>query len=249
MRFRGLSYLRIAAAALGLAGPVAADPLVIFAAASLKEPLDALAADFGDVTVSYGGSGALARQVSLGAPADVVLLAHRDWMEVLVADGSVRGDTVVTFASNRLVIVGQPGAPLALTAQALLAALDGGRLAMGFTASVPAGIYAKTALERLGLWGVLAPHVAEVDNVRQALALVARGEAPLGIVYASDVRVVPGLDVLAVFPADSHPAIAYQGAVTAQSDDAGAAAFLELLMGPVGQAALAQAGFIGWVAE
>ncbi|MEJ6398369.1 molybdate ABC transporter substrate-binding protein [Yoonia sp. 208BN28-4] len=230
------------------AAPVRADDLVVFAAASLKGPLDAIAADFGGVVVSYAGSGTIARQVSFGAPADVVLLANVAWMDDLVARDAVDPTTVVDFASNALVIVGQAHAtPLDLTPDALMAALGEGRLAMGNTASVPAGIYGKAALELLGLWAVAAPRLAEVENVRAALALVARGEVPLGLVYQSDARVVPDLPVVAQLPASAHPTIRYVGA--AVSDDPHAKAFLAAVV--AAEDTLTAAGFcpVGGCAE
>lgn len=233
---------------LVLAAPARAD-LLVFAAASLKEPVDQIAADFGDVTVSYGGSGMMARQVGLGAPADVVLLANPVWMDVLTEAGDVQPETVTDFASNRLVLIGPAGADaVPLTADDLADALGTGRLAIGFTASVPAGIYGKAALEALGLWDGVKGHLAEVDNVRAALALVARRQAPLGIVYQSDVRVAPGVAEVALFPEASHPPIRYLGAVTARSDTPQAAAFLDYLAGPTGQAMMAKAGFLPTVA-
>lgn len=224
---------------LGLmAGPGVAAPLVVFAAASLKEPVDVIAAEFGDVVVSYGGSGTLARQVQLGAPADVILLANTEWMDVLETAGAVSG--VQVFAGNTLVLAGR-GADVPLTPEGLRMALGDGRLAMGFTAAVPAGIYGKQALDTLGVWDVAGPRVVEVDNVRAALALVARDEAPLGVTYATDLRAVDGLRAVAVFPAESHDPIRYVGALV--SDDPRAAAFLAAVTGARGQAVLAGAGF------
>jgi len=159
--------------------------LIVFAAASLKGPLDEIAAEHGGVRVSYAGSGTLARQVAQGA------------------------------------------------------------IAMGFTASVPAGIYGKAAFETLGVWDAIAPLVVEMDSVRAALTLVARGEVPLGVVYASDAQVVPELSIVATFPPESHPLITYAGAVTTSSVHPEAAAFLEALRGSVGQAVFAAAGFCG----
>lgn len=225
-----------------LAGPACADDLVVFAAASLKGPLDAIVADMADVRVSYAGSGTLARQVQQGAPADVVLLASDLWTQALVDSGDI--DPPIDFAGNRLVLIGQPGiGTIDLNAEAILAALDGGRLAMGFTGSVPAGIFAKEALTTLGLWEALAPHVAEVDNVRSALALVARGEAPLGVVYATDARVVPGLSVAAVFPADSHDDVSYWAAKVRASTHPQAADFVAQMQSARVQAILREAGF------
>lgn len=224
--------------------PLARAEVVVFSAASLKEPLDALAAEFGDVTVSYGGSGTMARQVSLGAPADVVLLANVDWMDFLLTDGHVRPDSVTDFASNALVLIGPAGmADVPLSADGLKTALNGGRIATGLTEAVPAGIYAKAALVSLGLWDGFADQLAEVDNVRSALALVARGQAPLGIVYASDARVSDAVGIVARFPTQSHPPIRYLGALTPDASDQ-AAAFLDMVSGPAGQAALAAAGFL-----
>jgi len=226
-----------------LAAPSARAEVLVFAAASLKGPLDRIAADFGDVVVSYGGSGTMARQVSLGAPADVVLLANVAWMDVLVTGGHVRPETARDFASNRLVMVAAAGAAdVALDGPDLLDRLGGGRLAIGLTEAVPAGIYAKEALESLDLWDVLEPHLAQVDNVRAALALVARGQAPLGIVYRTDVRVSTDVTEVAVFPSDAHTAIRYQGGLTGNAKDA--ERFWEYVQGPAGQAILAEAGFL-----
>ena len=229
---------------LSLAAPVARAEVVIFAAASLKEPLDQIVAQFGDVVVSYGGSGTLARQVSLGAPADIVLLANADWMDVLVDGGHVETATIVDFASNRLVLIGALGAaPVTLEADAITGALGEGRLAVGLTAAVPAGIYAKAALQSLGLWEATEGKLAEVDNVRAALALVARGQAPLGIVYRSDTRITDAVTELAAFPAESHPPIRYTGALT-DGADTGATPILDYLLGAEGQAILAASGFL-----
>ena len=217
--------------------------LIVFAAASLKGPLDEIAAEHGGVRVSYAGSGTLARQVAQGAPADVVLLANTAWMDVLVSDGAVQDPVIVL--GNRLVLVGRHGGPVPLTAEGMTKALDGGRIAMGFTASVPAGIYGKAAFETLGVWDAIAPLVVEMDSVRAALTLVARGEVPLGVVYASDAQVVPELSVVARFPPESHPLITYAGAVTTSSVHPEAAAFLEALRAPVAQAVFAAAGFCG----
>ncbi|MEL6572154.1 MAG: molybdate ABC transporter substrate-binding protein [Pseudomonadota bacterium] len=235
-----LKHLAFALLAVGT--PLAAEDLVVFAAASLKGPLDQILAEHGDVRVSYGGSGTLARQVQQGAPADVVLLAHAAWMDVLVDAGAV--DAPVPFVGNRLVVVGLEGAgPLALSERALLAALGDGRLAVGFVEAVPAGIYGKSALTHLGLWDALRPKIAEVDNVRGAVALVARGEAPLGVVYRSDAALVLGVEERAVFPAASHPPIIYLGAVTAASVHPLAQEVLEMLTEPKAQDVFAKAGF------
>lgn len=223
--------------------------VVVFAAASLKEPVDALAAQFEDVVVSYGGSGTLARQVSLGAPVDVVLLANVDWMDFLNDGDHVRDESVVDVASNRLVLIGSAEMPdVALEIAEIRAALGDGRIATGLTEAVPAGIYAKAALQSLDLWESLAPELAELESVRSALAIVARGQAPLGIVYQTDVRVSDAVRAVAVFPADSHPPIRYQAALTNDATPE-AAAFLAALIGPEGQMHLEQAGFLPPLSE
>ncbi|MEO1580157.1 MAG: molybdate ABC transporter substrate-binding protein [Pseudomonadota bacterium] len=225
------------------AGPARADVLV-FAAASLKEPLDEITAPMDGVRVSYAGSGTLARQITLGAPADVVLLANVEWMDVLVEGGHVKPGTVQDFASNRLVLVGPAEASdVPLTPAGLDAALGDGRMALGMTEAVPAGIYARTALTELGLWDGLEDRLAEVDSVRSALALVIRGQAPLGIVYASDARISDAIRPLATFPAESHPPIRYTAALTTNAAPE-ATAVLTALMGPEGQMAIAAAGFL-----
>ncbi len=227
-----------------LTAPVLRAETLVFAAASLKEPLDELADAFGDVTVSYGGSSTLARQVSFGAPADLVLLANVDWMDVLRDDGFVQPGTVADFASNALVLIGPAEAgDVLLHGYGMASALGDGRLAIGLTEAVPAGIYAKAALVNLNLWEPLSWRLAEVDNVRAAMALVARKQAPLGIVYATDARVSDDVRVVARFPAEAHPPIRYVGALTVQAD-AQAAAFWDFVKGPDGQAVLQDAGFL-----
>lgn len=213
-----------------------AEPVVVFAAASLKEPLDALAAKVGDVVVSYGGSGTLARQVMQGAPADVVLLANADWVEELA--GSIH--SVADFASNELVLIGAKNAPDVALADLPLV-LGSERLGIGAVNAVPAGIYGKAALENLGVWDGVKGHLAEVDNVRAALVLVARGEVPYAVTYATDVAASDAVRIVARFPEGSHPAIRYVGALV--SDRPEAAAFWEVLQGEQGQAILAEFGF------
>ena len=227
---------------LFLLAPAARADLLVFAAASLKEPLDRIAAAHGDVTISYGGSGTLARQVLAGAPADVVILAHPQWTSELMLSG--RASIGFDILTNDLVLIAPSGAgPTELTPDALQSRLGPeGRLAIGFTGSVPAGIYGREALQSLGLWETLRPRLAEVDSVRAALALVARGEAPLGITYATDARVSEAVEVAAVFPTDSHGRILYSallmGAATPE-----ARAFVDALRAPDGKAIFAEAGF------
>lgn len=206
----------------------ASEPVRIFAAASLQGPLDTVARDWAHPTsISYAGSGMIARQISLGAPTDLVILANPDWMAWLQDKGSITRQPR-DLVSNRLVLIGPRGAmPLPdPDATSLLGRLADTRLAMGLHASVPAGIYARAWLDHIGAWQALLPHLAETDSVRAALALVARGEVQLGIVYASDAAAEPDVEILWTVPQNQHPPIRYPAAsITAEG-----AAFLDFLM-------------------
>lgn len=213
-----------------------AEPVVVFAAASLKAPIDALA-EGREVVVSYGGSGTLARQAMRGAPADVILLANADWMDQVAS--AFPDIAPADFASNELVLIGPAGAE-AVALDALPERLGTGPLVMGFTTAVPAGIYGRQALTALGHWEVLSGRVAEVDNVRGVVSLVARGEAPLGITYATDANVSDAVEVLARFDPSSHDRVRYVGAALTPEG----AAFWNLIQGGEGQRALTDAGFL-----
>jgi molybdate transport system substrate-binding protein len=214
-------------------------PLTVFAAASLKESMDEAAAAYGAATgqrvrVSYAASSALARQIAQGAPADVFVSADREWMDSLQARGLVDAGSRSDLLGNRLVLVAPAAAgaePMALRQGLDLRPLLGtrGRIALGMVDSVPAGKYAKSGFEALGMWDAIAPRVAGVENVRAALMLVARGEAPLGVVYASDALAEPRVRVLATFPAGSHPPIVYPAARVAASRHPHATRFLRWL--------------------
>ncbi len=221
-----------------LAGPALGDPVVVFAAASLKGPLDLIAAEADDVVVSYGGSGAIARQILQGAPADLVLLANIDWMDVLTTADVV--EEADDFASNTLVLIG--AAPATVDLANLPELIGGDRIVMGFTNAVPAGIYAKAALASLGHWDTLADNTVEVDNVRAALTLVARAEVPFGITYATDAQASDAVHVMATFDSALHPDIRYVGGVV--SDNPNAREFWDLVRGQKGQSIFAQAGFL-----
>lgn len=193
---------------------VLAAPVRVFAAASLQDPLEEIAQDWGgEVVASYAGSATIARQISLGAPADLVILANTAWMDWLRDKGHVEGPAQ-DILSNRLVLIGPAGStPLpAPTAATLLDRLDGGRLAMGQHSAVPSGIYAQAWLENIGAWNSLRTRLAETDNVRAALVLVARGEMPLGVVYASDAAGSNRVSVLWTVPETQHPPIRYRAA-------------------------------------
>jgi len=227
-------------------------PLTVFAAASLKESLDEAAATFErstgqPVRVSYAASSALARQIEQGAPADVFVSADLEWMDYLQQRGLVDARSRRNLFGNTLVLV----APTAGNATPLVLKpgidlrplLDGGRLALALTASVPAGKYAKAAFTTLGIWEQLQPRVAEAENVRAALMLVARGEAPLGVVYRSDAQAEHAVRVLATFPAGSHPPIIYPGARIVASTQPRATAFVRWLGSPEAQAIFRRHGF------
>lgn len=196
-----------------LPGLLRADDIIVFAAASTKTALDEIAAAYqaatgNTVILSYAGSSALARQIQFGAPADLFLSANPGWMDALEADGLLLPGSRTDLLGNSLVLIAHDNtAPMEITA--LPDALGEAHLAMALVDAVPAGIYGKAALNSLGLWDSLAPHVAQTDNVRAALALVALGEAPFGITYATDAMADPRVTVVASFPADSHPPITY----------------------------------------
>lgn len=239
------------AAALSLgAAPALADEVTVFAAASLTDALDRIAADWTDaggaaVVTSYAGSSAMARQIREGAPADIFISASPDWMDALEASGDLRPGTRRDILGNRLVLIAHGDAdPVTIDADLdLPALLDGGRLSMALVDAVPAGIYGRAALTHLGLWEAVAPLVAQSDNVRAALAFVARNEAPLGIVYATDAAAQDAVSVIGTFPADSHPPITYPAALTAQSDAAQAQAFLDHLSSDAAREVWARFGF------
>ncbi len=234
------------------AGPSSID---LFAAASLREVLDSAVADYQrrsgrTVRATYAGSAQLARQIAQGAPADLFISADAVWMDWLDGHGLIEASARRDLASNRLVLiapVSSSGALVDLTAPTALAArLGEGRLAVAETA-VPAGRYGQEALTHLNLWPAVEDRLAPADDVRAALALVARGEAPLGLVYATDARVEPRVRVVATFPAASHAPIVYPAAPVRRRDGAGdpegARAFLDVLAGAEGQALFRRFGF------
>lgn len=228
-----------------------ADETLVFAAASLKTALDEIAGDFAAATghsaaISYAGSSALARQIQAGAPADVFISANTEWMDVLEAEGLIAPESRFDLVGNAIVLIAaDPGAaPVEVAPELDLAGmLDGGWLAMALVDAVPAGIYGKAALESLGLWGSVAPQVAQADNVRAALALVATGEAPYGIVYATDAAAEPAVTAIGTFPEETHPPIIYPAARTTAGTGAAAAAFADYLTSDTARAVFAGQGF------
>jgi molybdate transport system substrate-binding protein len=214
----------VAAQAAGETGDV-----TDFAAASLKNALDDVASQWRketgkSVKISYAASSALAKQIEQDAPAQIFISADIDWMDYLANKGLIKPGSRTNLLGNRLVLIAPKNSSAAIEIKPgfdLAKALDGGRLAMANVTSVPAGKYGKAALEKLGAWEKVSNKIAEAENVRAALLLVSRGEAPLGIVYQTDAISDPNVKIIGTFPADSHPPIIYPMALTMK---AGAAA-------------------------
>ena len=214
-----------------------ATPLTVFAAASMKNALDDVDAAYSaksgvKVVASYAASSALAKQLEQGAPADIFISADTDWMDYSSGKKTVNDATRINLLGNKIVLIAPKDSKIDNVTIARgfdLAKLAGdGRIATGDVTAVPVGKYAKAALEKLGAWQAAEPKFAMAESVRAALALVARGEAVLGIVYETDARVEPSVKIIAAFPADSHLAIVYPVAstATAKADAAGYLAFL-----------------------
>ncbi len=249
--------MRAFAAALFLALmalPLRAEPLTVFAAASLKNAFDEIGDAFTqetgvEVVFSYAGTSILARQIEQGAPADIFVSAHPVWMDYLDERGLINAETRGIVAGNRLVLIAPQTlmfeAPPDLTsANDLLAVLgEAGRLAVALVDAVPAGIYTRAAMENLGIWEALESRLAQADNVRAALFLVALGEAPLGIVYASDAVAEPRVAVVAAFDPSLHQTIGYDVAVTGDTEHPQAIAFVRFLRSPEAQQSLSENGF------
>ena len=229
-----LIVLFLAAAGAPLA--MAAD-VTVFAAASLKEALDDQARQFevatgNSVVIAYGASNALARQIESGAPADLFISADRDWMDDVERKNLLMPGTRVDLLRNALVLIVPASSTSTLKIAPhfpLAAALGSDKLAMANPDSVPAGKYGKAALERLGVWSGVERQVARAENVRAALALVSRGEAPFGIVYATDAYADKAVRIVDTFPATSHPPIVYPAAITRASHSPAAKALLDYL--------------------
>jgi molybdate transport system substrate-binding protein len=236
--------------ALSLTRPAAAEEVVVFAAASLKNALDAVAADFQAatghrVTVSYAGSNALAKQILEGAPADVFLSAAVNWMDAVEKAGLVQARRDLLGNSLVLIASGKDAPPVAIVPGFDLAGMLGdGKLSMAMVDSVPAGQYGKASLEALGLWETVAGAVAQSENTRAALALVAAGEAPFGIVYATDAAAEDNVTVVGTFPDDAHGPIIYPVALLRGATDAADRAFYDALSSAAALARFREYGFL-----
>jgi len=217
---------------------------VVLAAASLQESLEAAADEWEKQghprpVLSFAASSAMARQVEAGAPADLFISADTDWMDTLESKHLIRKDTRATLIENSLVLIAPVTSGVDLeptTGFKLAQALGDGKLALADPAGVPAGRYAKQALESLGVWTSVSDRLAAADNVRSALALVAHGEAPLGIVYTTDAAAEPKVRIVATFPPETHKPIVYPIATLAASRNAEAADFRAFLLSPEGLA-------------
>src|SRR5215510_16055102 len=239
--------LRILVSCLLLAGSAAyAQTVTVLAAASLKNALDEIAAGYSSKPViSYGASSALAKQIESGAPADVFISADLDWMDYLDKKGLLAPGTRKDLLGNRLVLIAPAKQPVKLQPGPgfpIASVLKNGRIALAEPNSVPAGKYAKAAFEKFGVWEQISGKVAAAENVRAALLLVARGEAPLGVVYQTDANAEPNVMVAGVFPADSHPEIVYPVAAL-KGARPGATQFLDYLAQPKSRAILEKHGF------
>ena len=226
--------------------------LTVFAAASLKNALDDIDAAFTaktgiKVVASYAASSTLAKQLEQGAPADIFVSADTDWMDYATAKKTIHEPSRINLLGNSIVLIAPKDSRIehvAIGPNFDLAGLAGdGRIATGDVKSVPVGKYATAALEKLGAWQAAEAKFAMADSVRAALTLVARGEAVLGVVYATDAKVEPGVKVVGTFPADSHPAIIYPVAATATAKrDAGD--YLAFLRSGTAKAVLEKYGFV-----
>jgi len=251
-RFAALAALLLIPDATTVRAADAGNP-VVFAAASLKNALDDAAALYEEstgkaVTLNFAGSSTLAKQIEQAAPADIFFSASIDWMDYLDERGLIDKDSRVTLLGNAIVLVApkESDAAIDIGPNMPLAELLGndGHLAMANVDSVPAGLYGKAALEHLGVWDAVANRVVQADNVRSALAFVASGEAPLGIVYATDAAAEPAVRTVGAFPADSHPPILYPVALTASSEKPDALVFLDFLKSDAAHPAFEKQGFV-----
>jgi molybdate transport system substrate-binding protein len=236
---------------LGLASAAVAAPPLVLAAASLQESLNAAAdvwakAGHERPTLSFAASSALARQIAAGAPADLFVSADVPWMDYVEQRKLTAPGTRIALLTNQLVLIAPAGdtKPMPIRKGFPLAiALGRERLAMADPDSVPAGLYGREALTKLGVWASVAPKVARAENVRAALALVESGEVPYGIVYLTDAMASDKVKVVGTFPEDSHAPIVYPAAVLATAKSADAAPFLRFLASRPAKAIFARYGF------
>ena len=252
-RFR-LACLLAISALFGLQAAMGAEAqkLTVFAAASTTNAITDIAKLFEKshsvvVRLSFASSSTLAKQIEKGARADIFLSANPKWMDYLAERGAITAASRTDLLGNRIVLIAPQDSSLGhLTVDSslnLAKLLGEGRLAMGDPDHVPAGIYGKQAFEKLGLWDSVKDKVARAKDVRAALVLVERGEAPLGQVYATDAAISDKVKIVGMFPADSHPPITYPVALAADSQSDAAGEFIKFLQGPEGKAVFEKYGF------
>jgi molybdate transport system substrate-binding protein len=222
--------------------------LNVFAAASMKGALDEIGAAYKKksgtgIVATYAATGILAKQIQAAAPADVFISADEAWMDELAKSHLINEKTRRDIAGNTLVVVKAKDDAVVVNINKLADALGADKIALADIKSVPAGKYAKAALDTLGQWSAVEKNVVMQDNVRSALALVARGEAKLGIVYGSDVMAEPKVEVAATFAENTHAPILYPAAVIAASSNADAENFVTFLKGPEAKAIFLKDGF------
>jgi molybdate transport system substrate-binding protein len=230
----------------------AAEKINVFAAASLKNALDAVSASWKvdsnkDAVLSYAASNALAKQIEAGAPADVFVSADLTWMKYLIDKNLISKGSDIQLLGNEIILVAPKDSKIDLKIEngfKLADAVGNGKLAMANVESVPAGKYGKAALEKLGVWASVEGKVAQTENVRAALKLVELGEAPLGIVYATDAKADGAVKVVGIFPSDSHPPIIYPAGLVAASQNPDAAEFLKYLQSDKAKAIFEAQGFV-----
>ena len=242
--------MRLAGLVALVALPASAEQVNVFAAASMKTALDEVAALFtettgNEVVISYAGSNALAKQIIDGAPADIYISANTAWMDEVEGAGMIAEDARRDILGNTLVLIAHDDiAPIEIGPETDLQGMIGdGKLAMALVDSVPAGQYGKAALESLGLWASVEGSVAQADNVRAALALVALNEAPYGIVYATDAAAEDRVHVAGTFPADSYPTVTYPTALLTGAADQADRDFFAALSDDTSDAIFAENGF------
>lgn len=260
---RGVAALALGAMmTLIVAGPVLAQkkatqpaedkrPVVVFAAASLKTALDEIAAAFkkdtgNELTITYASSAVLAKQIEQGAPADVFVSADLQWMDYIEKANLIKPLTRRNLLGNKLVLVEPSDQTTALTIEKdfdLAGATGDGKIAVCSVTSCPGGIYAKEALESLGVWASVEPKLAQADNIRAALSLVSRGEARFGIVYATDAKAEPKVKVVGTFPESTHKPIVYPVALVASSTNPAAPKAISFLSSQVATKILLAQGF------
>lgn len=246
------AYIIAAMAFIFVASSVtAADTVTVFAAASttnaVTDIIDLFQKNQGSpVTPSFASSSTLAKQIENGAPAQIYISANRKWMDYLEEKALIAPDTRIDLLGNRIVLIAPAGSIPKVDIGPgfdLAALLGDGKLSMGDPDHVPAGIYGRQALEKLGVWSAVQDKVARSKDVRAALMLVERAEAPLGVVYATDAAISDKVTVAGVFPEDSHPAIVYPVALVKGADTPTAKKFFDFLKTPEAKAIFEKYGF------